>query len=152
MQKLLISLLILTFSQQAFCQSKSVDKLYQQYKDHPELFHLDLGGNFLGLANSFNFNLDKDLSQSLTKSMEKVMMYKFPKANSTKDLDNLVKGLKRENFELLLEAGKPSDGVAIYAKGGNRIKDLVLLVQSEELMVFEMLGDFDPELLSKFGN
>jgi hypothetical protein len=152
MKKTLIILMISALTHVGFGQSKSVADLYSQYKDHPDLFHLDLGGNFLGLAKSFNVNIDNEQANSLSKATEKVSMYKFPKSAKTGDFINLKRGLEKEKFELLLEAGKPSDGASIYGKGSKKINDLIIMVESDELIILELLGDFDPEMLSKLIN
>ena len=151
--KITVMILILSIlTHVGFGQSKSVADLYSQYKNHPDLFHLDLGGNFLGLAKSFNVNIDNEQANSLSKATEKVSMYKFPKSAKTGEFNHLKRGLEKEKFELLLEAGKPSDGVSIYGKGSKKIKDLIIMVESDELIILELLGDFDPEMLSKFIN
>jgi hypothetical protein len=155
MKKLILAICMSVAISPLFAQSKSVAALYQKYKSHQDFFHLDLGGNFLNLAKSFNVKLDEGQSESISQSIEKIIMYKIPVKGQEAGSEylSLRKGLERERFEVLMEAGKSKSGVTLYGKGGSRIKDVVLLLRDDkdELMVFEMTGDFDSKLLSQFG-
>lgn len=155
MKKLILLLLAVSYLQSGFGQSKSVEALYQKYKSSEDFFHLDLGGNFLGLAKSFNVSLNEADQKKISQSMEKIRLIKIPGSATvlSTEFNALKKSLERERFELMMEAGKRSEGVLIYGKGGTRIKDIVLIVRDEkgELMVIEATGDFDPGLVSGLG-
>jgi len=155
MKKLLLLMLAFTYMQIGFCQSKSVEALYQKYKSSEDFFHLDLGGNFLGLAKSFNVKMNESDQKKISQSMEKIRLFKIPGSmeTSSNEFNALKRSLEKERFELMMEAGKRSEGVLIYGKGGSSIKDIVLLVRDEkgDLMVIEAVGDFDPGLVSGLG-
>ncbi len=155
MKKFILAICMSLAISPVFSQSKSVAALYQKYKSHQDFFHLDLGGNFMNLAESFNVKLGDGQGESISQSLEKIIMYKIPVKGEAAGVEylNMRKGLEKERFDVLMEAGKSKSGVILYGKGGSRIKDVVLLVRDdkEELMVFEMIGDFDPKLLSEFG-
>ena len=155
MKKLILAICMSIFVSPLFAQSKSVASLYQKYKSHQDFFHLDLGGNFMNLAKSFNVKFDERQGESLSQSIEKIIMYKLPvtgEAAATEYL-GLRKGLEKERFDVMMEAGRAQSGVILYGKGGKRIQDLVLLVRDDkdELMVFEITGDFDPKMISELG-
>lgn len=135
-----------------FGQSKSVASLYQKYKAHQDFFHLDLGGNFMNFAKSFNVKFNEGQAESISQSIEKIIMYKIPVKGDVAGTQylSLRKGLEKERFDVLMEAGKSESGLILYGKGGNRTQDLVLMVRDdkEELMVFEISGNFDPKMIS----
>jgi hypothetical protein len=66
----------------------------------------------------------------------------------------LLKGLEKERYELLMETTDKGSGVTIFSKGASKISDLVVLVNGDkgDLMVFEMKGSFDQELVAKAAN
>ena len=138
----------------AFAQSNSVASLYGKYKGHQDFFHMDLGGNFMNLAKSFNVTLDDGQGEAISQSMENIIMYKLPEKGEAAGLAfrSLRKGLEKERFEVYMEAAKSKSGVVLMGKGGTRIKDIVLLVHDDEqqLMVFEITGDFDPKVVAEF--
>lgn len=152
MKKLILAICMSIAVSPIFAQSKSVASLFQKYKSHQDFFHLDLGGNFMNLAKSFNVKFDDGQEESISQSVEKIMMYKIPARGEIagKEYISLRKGLEKERFDVLLEAGKSKSSLILYAKGGNRIQDLVLMVwdDKEELMVFEITGNFDPKMIS----
>lgn len=153
--KNLIIVFFLFFGCHAFAQSKSVEAMYEKYKSHKDFFHLDMGGSFMNIAQSFNVKLDENDAKSISQSLEKIKMYKIPVDGQVAGTEYvaLQKSLEKEKFDLLMEAGKPRKGVSIYGKGGKRVKDVVVLIRNEkeELMVFEALGDFDPKVISNLG-
>lgn len=152
MKKLILAICMSIAVSPLFAQSKSVASLYQKYKSHQDFFHLDLGGNFMNLAKSFNVKFYDGQEESISQSIEKIIMYKLPVTGEAAGSEylNLRKGLEKERFDIMMEAGKSKSAVILYGKGGNRIQDLVLLVRDdkEELMVFEITGDFDPKMIS----
>ncbi|WP_209332442.1 DUF4252 domain-containing protein [Lunatimonas salinarum] len=155
MKKLVLLMLVFAFAQAVFGQSKSVDALYQKYKSSEDFFNLDLSGNFLGLAKSFNVTINEADQKKISQSMEKIRLFKIPGTAEvlSNEYNALKKSLQKERFEVMMEAGKRNEGVIIYGKGGARIKDIVLIVRDEdgELMVIEAVGDFDPGLISELG-
>ncbi|HSI77451.1 MAG TPA: DUF4252 domain-containing protein [Lunatimonas sp.] len=153
MKKLILAICMSIAVSPIFAQSKSVASVYQKYKSHQDFFHLDLGGNFMNLAKSFNVKLDDGQEESISQSIEKIIMYKLPVTGEAAGSEylSLQKGLEKEKFDVLMEAGKSKSGVILYGKGGRRIQDLVLLVRDDQLMVFEITGDFDPKMISELG-
>lgn len=152
---LLSATLLVMIAHGSFAQSKSVDALFQKYKAHENFFHMDLGGSFMNFAKGLNLQLDSNQKETLVNSMERMKMFKLPVtgAKVNEEYNSLLKGLKKENFEVFLEAHEKKNGVLIYTKGGKTITDVVVLVKDEkqELMVFELLGSFDSKLLSDIG-
>lgn len=152
---LLSATLLVLIAHGSFAQSKSVNALFQKYKAHENFFHMDLGGSFMNFAKGLNLQLDSNQKETLVNSMERMKLFKLPvtgvKVNE--EYNSLLKGLKKENFEVFLEAHEKKNGVLIYTKGGKTITDVVVLVKDEkqELMVFELLGSFDSKLLSDIG-
>lgn len=109
----------------------------------------------MNLAKSFNIKFDEGQEESISQSIEKIRMYKIPATGEIagKEYLSLRKGLEKERFDVLMEAGKSKSGVILFGKGGKRIQDLVLLVRDdkEEMMVFEITGDFDSKMISELG-
>lgn len=138
----------------AQAQSKSVDKLYNKYKGDKDFFHLDLAGSFLDFAKGWNINLDEINMETITESLERVRLFKLPSTSmdAKTDFQNLTEGLKKEKFDLLMEASEKDSGVAIYSTGKNPIKSVVMLIRSKtdkEYMVIELEGSFDKKTLAK---
>jgi hypothetical protein len=54
----------------------------------------------------------------------------------------------------LMETNDKNSGITVFSKGSAKISDLVVLVSGDEgdLMVFEMKGSFDQELVAKATN
>jgi hypothetical protein len=139
-----------------FAQSKSVDQLYRQYKGQEDFFHLDLAGNFLDFAKGFNLEIEEANLDAITESIERVKFFKLP-VNGTQakaDFRKLSRGLDKERYELMMDANEKDSGLAIYAKGGDSVEGLVLMIRSDndqQFMVIELEGRFDQKTLAKVG-
>ena len=157
MKKLILTLALIGSVMAVQAQSKSVKALYEKYKGEDDFFHLELGGNFMNFAEGFKIDIDKNDMATVAKSIEKLNFFTLPDHvdDSRAEYKALQKGLERERYELLMEAseGKKS-GVMVYSKGGNTISDLVVLVGGDDgdLMVVELKGKFDQELVAKATN
>ena len=141
-------------AQNSFAQSKSVEALYQKHKGNPDFFHMDLSGNFMNFAKGFNINLDEDQSTLLTKSLEKLKLFKLPAVASSKaEFMGLQKGLEKEKFDLMMELSEKNNNVMIYTKGNSKINDIVLMVndKNSDFIIIELKGDFDSKMLSDVG-
>ncbi|MEP2298015.1 DUF4252 domain-containing protein, partial [Algoriphagus sp.] len=74
--------------------------------------------------------------------------------DARQEYKTLQKGLEKERYELLMEASEGKGGLIVYSKGGKTISDVVVLVAGDEgdLMVVELKGSFDQELVAKATN
>src|SRR5690554_6702644 len=154
MKKLFLILLLSGTTCYASAQSKSVETLYSKYIKNKDFFHMNFGGNFLGVANSMNLNFG-DMA-AITKSVERVKLFKLPVSGdiAKADFKDLQKGLNRENFELMMEASEKSNGFIMYSKGRNKISDIVLLISNNkegDYMVIALEGEFEAEALANAG-
>lgn len=139
-----------------FGQSKSVDRLYNQYKGEESFFHLDLAGNFLDFAKGWDIDIEEANLSAITESIDRVKLFKLPVSGNQarSDFRKLAQGLERENYELMMEAEEKDSGVSIYALGQRSMKGLVLLIRSNEdaeYLVIELEGQFDQKALAKVG-
>lgn len=156
MKKSILVLLMLGITYLSPAQSKSVESLYNKYKSDKEFFHMDLAGNFLNFAEGMNLNLDEGQMSAITKSVERVKLFKLPVNGSVAkaDFTTLQKGLERENFEIMMEVSEKNSGVVMYSKGGKNIKDIVLLISGEgndDHMVIALEGEFDAQTMTDAG-
>jgi len=139
-----------------FGQSKSVDRLYNQYKGEESFFHLDLAGNFLDFAKGWDIDIEEANLSAITESIDRVKLFKLPVggAQARSDFKKLSQGLQQENYELMMEAEEKDSGISIYSLGERSMKGLVLLIRSnedEEYMVIELEGQFDQKAMAKVG-
>jgi len=155
MKKLLLIISLTMFAHMANAQSKSVDALYQKYKANDDFFHMDIGGNFMNFAEGFHVKLDEAKVEGIIKSLERVKLFKLPENNavSQAEFKILHKALEREKYELMMEANDKGNGVLIFTKGDRMISDVVVLLNDKEgdLMVLELLGNFDSKALEEAG-
>lgn len=156
MKKLILTLALIGAVMSVQAQSKSVKALYEKYKSEDDFFHMELGGNFMNFAEGFKIDIDKNDMATVAKSIEKLNFFTLPDhADDTRqEFKTLQKGLERESYELLMEASEGKSGVIVYSKGGNTISDLVVLVGGDDgdLMVVELKGKFDQELVARAAN
>ncbi|WP_339752060.1 DUF4252 domain-containing protein [Algoriphagus aquimarinus] len=156
MKKLILTLALIGAVMSVQAQSKSVKALYEKFKGDDDFFHMELGGNFMNFAEGFKIDIDKNDMATVAKSIEKLNFFTLPDhADDTRqEYKALQKGLERERYELLMEASEGKGGVIVYSKGGNTISDLVVLVGGDDgdLMVVELKGKFDQELVAKATN
>ncbi|WP_057939566.1 DUF4252 domain-containing protein [Algoriphagus resistens] len=157
MKKLILTLALIGAVISVQAQSKSVKALYEKYKSDDDFFHMELGGNFMNFAEGFKIDIDKNDMATVAKSIEKLNFFTLPDhADEARvEYKALQKGLERERYELLMEASEgKKGGVMVYSRGGNTISDLVVLVGGDEgdLMVVELKGTFDQELVAKATN
>ncbi len=156
MKKLILTLALIGAVMSVQAQSKSVKALYEKFKGEDDFFHMELGGNFMNFAEGFKIDIDKNDMATVAKSIEKLNFFTLPDhADDTRqEYKALQKGLERESYELLMEASEGKGGVIVYSKGGNTISDLVVLVGGDDgdLMVVELKGKFDQELVAKAAN
>lgn len=139
-----------------FGQSKSVDRLYNQYKGEESFFHLDLAGNFLDFAKGWDIDIEEANLSAITESIDRVKLFKLPVSGNQAraDFRKLAQGLQRENYELMMEAEEKDSGVSIYSLGQSSLRGLVLLIRSNEdaeYMVIELEGKFDQKAMAKVG-
>ena len=154
MKNLILAALFLAINFSAFSQSKSVDALYNKYKNDKDFFHMDLGGNFMNFAKGLNISQDEDNMQTIAKSVDRVKFFKLPANSSAKsDFAALQRGLEKERFELMMEVSEKKSGVSMYSKGGSKIQDIIILIAGEgsDYIVLELKGDFDAKTLAKAG-
>ncbi len=156
MKKLILTLALIGAVMTAQAQSKSVNALYEKYKGNDDFFHLELGGNFMNFAEGFKIDIDKNDMATVAKSIEKLNFFTLPDNSDRNKMEYnaLLKGLEKERYELLMETTDKGSGVTIFSKGASKISDLVVLVNGDkgDLMVFEMKGSFDQELVAKAAN
>jgi len=157
MKKLLVTLALIGAVMAVQAQSKSVKALYEKYKENDDFFHLELGGNFMNFAEGFKIDLNEDDMAAVAKSIEKLNFFTLPDHADAAGVEfkSLRKGLEKERYDLLMEASEGKSGtVMVYSKGGNKISDLVVLVGGDDgdLMVVEMKGAFDQEMVAKATN
>ena len=154
MKKISLFLLLSGLIMTAQAQSKSVDALYNKYKSDKNFFHIDLAGNFLNFAQGMNLTFDEANLEAITQSVERVKLFKLPvDGHAAKaDFGILQKGLEKEKFEIMMELNEKSNEVTMYSKGGNKIKDIVLLISGlEEHMVIALEGEFDAKRIAQAG-
>lgn len=153
MKKLTLTLALIAAVMTAQAQSKSVKALYEKYKSNDDFFHLELGGNFMNFAKGFKIDVDKNDMATVAKSIEKLNFFTLPDNSdqSKNEYRSLQKGLEKERYELLTETSEAKGVIVVYSKGDAKISDLVVLVSGDEgdLMVFEMKGSFDQEMITK---
>ena len=153
---ILILMLLMSFTFLTQAQSKSVESLYNKYKNDKDFFHMDLAGSFLGIAEGMNINFGEADMGALANSVERVKLFKLP-VNGTMaeaDFKALQKGLKREQFEVMMEISEKDSGILMYSKGGNKIKDIVLLISgdgTDDHMVISLEGEFDAQAIADAG-
>jgi hypothetical protein len=156
MKKLILTLALIGAVLTAQAQSKSVNALYEKYKSNDDFFHLELGGNFMNFAEGFKIDLNEDDMATVAKSIEKLNFFTLPDNSDQNKIEYkaLLKGLEKERYELLMETNDKNSGITVFSKGSTKISDLVVLVSGDEgdLMVFEMKGSFDQELVAKATN
>ena len=157
MKKIIITLAFIGSLMAVQAQSKSVKALYEKYKSEDDFFHMELGGNFMNFAEGFKIDIDENDMATVAKSIDKLNFFTLPDHADESRLDykTLQKGLEKERYELLMEASEGKKrGIMVYSKGGNTISDLVVLVGGDEgdLMVVELKGSFDQELVAKATN
>jgi hypothetical protein len=156
MKKLILTLALIGAVLTAQAQSKSVNALYEKYKSNDDFFHLELGGNFMNFAEGFKIDLNEDDMATVAKSIEKLNFFTLPDNSDQNKIEYkaLLKGLEKETYELLMETNDKNSGITVFSKGSAKISDLVVLVSGDEgdLMVFEMKGSFDQELVAKATN
>jgi hypothetical protein len=156
MKKLILTLALIGAGLTVQAQSKSVNALYEKYKSNDDFFHLELGGNFMNFAEGFKIDIDKNDMATVAKSIEKLNFFTLPDNSDQNKIEYkaLLKGLEKERYELLMETNDKNSGITVFSKGSAKISDLVVLVSGDEgdLMVFEMKGSFDQELVAKATN
>lgn len=154
MKKLILVILLSGFALMVQAQSKSVELLYNKYKNNKDFFHMDLAGSFLNFAEGMNLKLEEANLETITRSVERVKMFKLPVSGDVAktDFKALQRGLEKERFELMMELTEKSSGLSIYSRGGNKIKEIVLLIAGEgndDHMVIALEGEFDAQAIAQ---
>lgn len=153
MKKLILTLALIGAVMTVQAQSKTVKAVYEKYKGDDDFFHLELGGNFMNFAEGFKIDLNEDDMATVAKSIEKLNFFTLPdnSDNNRAQYKAMQKGLEKERYDLLMETSEKDSGIVVYSKGNKQISDLVVLVSDDDgdLMVFEMKGSFDQELVAK---
>lgn len=156
MKKITLFVLLSCFALMAQAQSKSVESLYDKYKSDENFFHMDLAGNFLNFAEGMNLKFDEANLEAITQSVERVKLFKLPVSGNVAQADfkTLQKGLERERFEVMMELSEKNSGIVMYSKGGNKIKDIILLISGDgdsDHMVIALEGEFDAKTIAQAG-
>ena len=117
MKKSIVILLMMGITYLSSAQSKSVETLYNKYKSDKEFFHMDLAGNFLNFAEGMNLNLDEGQMSAITKSVERVKLFKVPVNGSVAKADYCAAGAAGA-----AGAGAPGDRVRRGRRGSPRAR------------------------------
>ncbi len=154
MKKLILTLALFGAVFAAQAQSKTVKAIYEKYKGQEDFFHMNLGGNFMNFADGFKIDIDEDDMATVAESIEHLSFFSLPDEvgqDYSTEYKAMKKGLKKERYDLIMEAEDKDGGIVVYSKGNNKISDLVVLVTDDDgsLMVFELEGTFDREVVSK---
>lgn len=156
MKKLIITVVLSSLVLCLKAQSKSIEAIKNKYKGNEEFFHLELGGNFMNFAEGFKINMDKGDMATVAKSIEKLNFFTLPDdSQSVAEYKSLQKGLEKEKYDLLMEAGEGKSGLMIYGKSAKTLSDLVILLGDEKkgnLILVELRGSFNQEMITKAKN
>ncbi len=134
-----IILLVLLFSTQMQAQSKSVNSFYKKYKKEAEARNIKLNSFIIDISRSF---MDDETSDLLKKfSKVQLLVIEDAKIVNPSDLTSLMKSVKKEKFEDLINVRDGLSRVQILVRDSKKgITDLLLVVQDQEDDDFVLLS------------
>jgi len=139
--KYLINIMALLFlcSFQMQAQSKSVNGFYKKYKKEAKARNIKLNSFIIDISRSF---MDEEASNILKKfSKVRLLVIEDSKIVNPTDLTQLMKSVKNEKFEDLINIRDGQSSVQILVRDSKKgITDLLLVVQDQEEDDFVLLS------------
>lgn len=134
-----IMALMLLSSLQMQAQSKSVNSFYKKYKKEAEARNIKINSFIIDVSRSF---MDDETSNILKKfSKVQLLVIDDSKIVNPSDLTHLLKSVKKEQFEDLINIRDGLSSVQILVRDSKKgITDLLLVVQDQEEDDFVLLS------------
>lgn len=134
MKNLLLLLCLTTFSGSLFAQ-KSVKRFYNKYKHAENVTNVKVQGWMIKSVLTFVEDFE---GQDIVKKVTKLRVLSMENGNavSKKDLNNLIQGVKSEDFEDLMTIRDGTTNVHFMIRDNERkIKDLLVIVSEADEFV-----------------
>jgi hypothetical protein len=124
-------------------QSRHITQFYNQYKSYEEVTNINLQGFVLRLAGNF---VDDDDARKIIRKVShlRLLVVEDTKLVTAEDYTALVKGLKSDRFEELMQFRDGGDRVDFYLReDGDRITDVIMLLRGDdEFLMLSLEGAF----------
>ena len=148
MKKFYLLILGVAISTTSIAQTKTTNDLHKRFDDSFALFF------YSSTLKMLNQNDDKEFDE-LVKDIEKMKFLLISKADkkfSDKDYASLIKNYKAENYENMMSARSMGKNFDVYLReeSGNVKGTIILVNDSTQLYVLDILGRVQPSQVTKF--
>ena len=138
MKKIILVIGLAAFSSTLFAQ-KSVKRFYNKYKHSENVTNVKVQGWMIKSVLTFVEDFE---GEDIVKKVTKLRVLTMENGNlvSKKDLRNLIKGVKAENFEDLMTVRDGTTNIRFMIRDSNdKIKDLLVIVsESDEFILISI--------------
>lgn len=158
MKNLLLAILIFTIPVTTFCQNKSINKFYRQYKKGPEVRNFKVPGFLMNLGGKIGQkHVDGEIEKlalQLVKYIKgtRIMVAEDGSPIPSKAVGKLAKDVKSHGFDDWIQVRSEGTQVSIMAREKKgKIKNMMVLVNEEDTFVMlSMKMKLKPEHLANF--
>lgn len=144
---------LVVFSQTAFAQSRSFEKLNEKFRGATDVHTFKLGGVFLRVVMKLATADDREAREML-RSVNQIRLMVIPQ-EAFEEQGLSVEGfrnvLRKDDFDEMTEVRNGKDRVTVYMRPDNNQANryFVLVANEEEVVAMEMKGNVDTEWLAK---
>jgi hypothetical protein len=132
MFRIIICIVLLYLPIASFAQSKAIEDFYNHYQGQKDISRVELQGGILNLVASFTDESDAD---ELIRKVTRLRVLNMDEGNlvSKSDLGRLVKAVKRDRFEDLMQIRDEGDDIQILIREQKgAITDILVLIYGDE--------------------
>ncbi|MCB0631910.1 MAG: DUF4252 domain-containing protein [Saprospiraceae bacterium] len=143
MRNMLLYTLFILLPALGVAQSKYITQFYNQYKSYEDVTNINLKGFVLRLAGNF---VDDENARKVIRKVShlRLLMVEDTELVTAEDYTFLIKGLKSDSFEELMQIRDKGNHIDFYLReDGDRITDVIMLLRGEdEFLMLSLEGAF----------
>lgn len=143
MRNVLILALLILLPALGLAQSRHITQFYNHYKSYEDVTNINLRGFVLKLAGNF---VDDDDARKIIRKVShlRLLVVEDTRLVTSSDYTALVKGLKSDRFEELMQIREGGERIDFYLReDGDQITDVILLLRGDdEFLMLSLEGTF----------
>ena len=152
MKKKMILMLALLISTTASVMAQSIDDLFNEFKDKPNVEFVDIPKAMMGLAAG---SIKEEKGADLMKKIDSIRILSIENDNQLKaQFEQKVKTLSKKGYEQMVNSNDDGEKaqVLVKTKGEAVTEMLVISIDDDECALVQICGKIRPEDIRKLQN
>ncbi len=149
MKKNMILMLVLLISTATSAMAQSVDDIFNEFKDKPNVEFVDIPKTMMGLAAGA---AKEGKGGDLMKKIDSIRILSIENDSQLKaQFENKVKDLSKKGYEQMVNSndGGEKAQILVKTKGEKVTEMLIISIEADECALVQISGDISPEDVQK---